>query len=367
MVWKGRLFSGYLLRLVKFKSDVRENVGLTYVLISKEMYDDNNIEVGRTYRITREMTERGLATFADIEFRVARLTNIGVSQTAVEEHLTSTIKRLVAAAKANTMREYTNGEARPLKALKRKKRWARVHIHNVGQGDTIVLELPGDQIWMVDARFWRRDRRNDFDEWMRSFGQKINRVIISHLHYDHIHSIPYVVQKYDPEEVVTDGFVHPTSATLRALAFAGHRLRILPGEELTTMGGLDIQLHRTDLFSQIQQNKDPNEHEVSVVLKSKNGFAFLPGDLPAGMCEALLENAFCAEHGTNVIYKVSHHGSRSGFSQSLFEALSPEVSVISCSRNNRYGHPDSGVKAQLPNCTCTYEWSESSRPYELLE
>ena len=39
------------------------------------------------------------------------------------------------------------------------------------------------------------------------------------------------------------------------------------------------------------------------------------------------------------LYKAAHHGSKYSNSMELLEVISPEVAVISCSKNNRYGHP----------------------------
>lgn len=39
------------------------------------------------------------------------------------------------------------------------------------------------------------------------------------------------------------------------------------------------------------------------------------------------------------VLKVSHHGSRTASSPKFVSAISPQISVISCGKNNRYGHP----------------------------
>ena len=39
------------------------------------------------------------------------------------------------------------------------------------------------------------------------------------------------------------------------------------------------------------------------------------------------------------VLKVAHHGSRYSTGKELLEKLQPELAVISCGRENRYGHP----------------------------
>ena len=39
------------------------------------------------------------------------------------------------------------------------------------------------------------------------------------------------------------------------------------------------------------------------------------------------------------ILKVGHHGSSNGSSEEFLQAVTPELSIISCGENNQYGHP----------------------------
>lgn len=39
------------------------------------------------------------------------------------------------------------------------------------------------------------------------------------------------------------------------------------------------------------------------------------------------------------VLKVGHHGSKVSLNESLADRLDPNIALISCGRNNRYGHP----------------------------
>lgn len=41
------------------------------------------------------------------------------------------------------------------------------------------------------------------------------------------------------------------------------------------------------------------------------------------------------------VLKVGHHGSKTSSSQEFIQAVSPEIAVIQCGKDNRYGHPNS--------------------------
>ena len=309
-------YSGYLVRLVKYKGDIEENVGVKYLLIDEDLYPEK-INFGNAYYIHKGVMETIIVTFNGDEYPIYHIVEPPEANTSVDEIMDKNIQEYLGETSGHDNSHEGSSDAKHLSIDRGREIWASIYVHRVGQGDTIVLELPNNQIWMVDAYFWSQDRRNRFDRWMlKKFKKKkIDRLIISHFHYDHIRSVPYIIQNYSPEQVVvTDSLKHRTSSVVRALHYAGDHLHVLPGEEITRLGSLQIQLHRTDRFSAVGNRRNPNDHEISVMLKSENGFAFLAGDLPGNMCDDLLANPFCQgiENSKNMIYKVSHHGSKTG-------------------------------------------------------
>ena len=229
--------------------------------------------------------------------------------------------------------------------------WARIHVHNVGQGDTIVLELPEDQLWLIDARLWRRSRREAFEGWMGKLfpGRNgFNRVIVSHLHYDHIHSIPWILQEYAVDELlVPDSLSHPTSSAARVLERADVSLVNAAGTETLQFGGLQIQLVRTadipSAAAHVEASTDPNDHEIAVMLRIDRSASLLAGDIPGWICREMIPGSILAgaEGLQDRYYKVSHHGSQTGCDDQFFASYPASRATVSCGRNNRYDHPDS--------------------------
>lgn len=255
--------------------------------------------------------------------------------------------------------------------------WARIHVHDVGQGDTIVLELPGGKLWLIDARLWGRPRRKLFKEWMRnSFGGRgFDRVIVSHLHYDHIHSIPWIMSNFHVGElVVPDSLHHPTSSAEKVLKRAGVALVNCKGQESLRFGaGLQVQLMRTadvsTIANSVTGSNDPNDHEIAVMLKTDASAAFLAGDICGDYCHKILKNSILngACSSLTRYYKVSHHGSRTGFDVAFFQTYPSDYAVISCGEKNRYGHPhDPPVNRFVPH-ERTYQYRTGYRvcTYEL--
>ena len=47
------------------------------------------------------------------------------------------------------------------------------------------------------------------------------------------------------------------------------------------------------------------------------------------------------------VLKVGHHGSDTSSTTAFLEKVSPKYAIISCGKNNKYGHPDSTVLQNL--------------------
>ncbi len=83
-----------------------------------------------------------------------------------------------------------------------------------------------------------------------------------------------------------------------------------------------------------------NKNAASMVLLASYGEfdMLLTGDMEKEGEMRLLERMNEVSDLPEVL-KVSHHGSRTASSEEFISILQPRISVISCGKNNRYGHP----------------------------
>jgi competence protein ComEC len=363
-------FAGYFVRLVKYKEDMNEPIGIKHMLVEEGPLSEK-LSHGNTYLFTKKSTEiETEANFNGWLSPIRRLIEPVETIREINERLNSTIRSLLSGTDVNAESSIIE-DIRPVSFDKDGLPiWAKIHVHHVGQGDTIVLELPGNQLWMIDAYFKTTEHRNRFDEWMEvSFPEReLNRLIISHFHYDHIHSIPYVIAQHVPKEVtISDSLIHKTSSTQRTLHHAAGKLHILKNEETRALSDLTVSLYRTDKISNVMGSLDPNVHEIIITLQTKHSFAILAGDTPGSVCNQLLEQKFPnLDINTNVrFFKVSHHGSKTGYDDSLIAHLNPNESIISCGKVNRYGHPHIPSWDKLkPRPTVT--WKDGKNVYSYL-
>lgn len=342
-----------LVRLVHYHNDIEKDSGVRYILVDPKLEKpkyNNIIDFGNALYIDNRflITERKEIAFNNKKWNMPILTPDNIVLIDINPEIRNRLMDHMRDSMSDSADagEYSDPNAVPVQAKRKdaKNIWAKIYVHNIGQGDTIVLELPNNQLWMIDARFWQNSRRDEFDRWFkRKFrNRKLNRLIVSHFHYDHIRSIPYILQKYDPDQVViTDSLIHTTATANKVMHLTGKKLYRLPYEEITTLGKLKIQLHRTDEFIRQGGSKNPNDHEVSVSLRVGNNYAFLAGDIPGKMCNDLVNTDFFSGLSDNskLYYKVSHHCSLTGYHQPFFNNYRANHSVTSCGLGNRYGFP----------------------------
>lgn len=86
--------------------------------------------------------------------------------------------------------------------------------------------------------------------------------------------------------------------------------------------------------------------------KSEIMTMLLTGDVEGKGEEALLEQLSRRGIGQVDVLKVAHHGSGGSTSEALLELIQPRLSVISCGKDNRYGHPHPELLERLEDCGC---------------
>ena len=81
--------------------------------------------------------------------------------------------------------------------------------------------------------------------------------------------------------------------------------------------------------------EDKNTYSAVLELKYGDFSALLTGDVQNEGEEA----AAGLIDGSYTLLQVAHHGSKNSSISEFLEAARPRIAVISCGRNNRYGHP----------------------------
>lgn len=220
----------------------------------------------------------------------------------------------------------------------------RVHVLNVGQGDSILIIAPGGKSVLVDAGT-PGSGRVVLDAMKRYNVGQIDLMIATHAHADHIGGADEVMRRTKVTTVLDSRVPNSTKNYedfLAAIEKTGAKyVPASPGQRFDLGGGasLTVLAPIQPFFTKNQLRSganEPNANSVVTRLDYGDFSILLTGDAEAETEERLL--AAGANVKTKVL-KVGHHGSRYASSEKFLRAGGFEAAIISDGAENRYGHP----------------------------
>lgn len=214
-----------------------------------------------------------------------------------------------------------------------------VYFVDVGQGDAVLLRLPGGKHILYDLG----NRDGALADALAAFGvDSLEAVLISHMDLDHFGAHAAVrgisVNRwYLPQTPVPDS----AWQNLRDLldASGAEQETLFAGDTLLWPGGVEAEV----LWP--PSGSDAADNECSLVLRISHAGRrlLLTGDIEGAAEADLLHTGRSLSAD---LLKVSHHGSRTSTSLPLLAAVSPRYAVISCD-SSVYGHPHRETMAGL--------------------
>lgn len=224
-----------------------------------------------------------------------------------------------------------------------------VHFIDVGQGDC-TLVLCDDEAMLIDAG--ENGHETEVINYLRSMKiDKLDYIIATHQHSDHIGGIPEVLEEYKADNIIMPRLTKvqtPTNSTYKSFLTA---LQNSDAKIISAKPGAKYQLgdaHFEILGPVTNDCEDINS--MSAVTKITYGeTSFLvTGDAEKDEELEIIENG--SDLDCDVL-RVGHHGSSTSSCKDFLDAVSPEVCIISCGANNDYGHPHDKVMNRLDNYT----------------
>ncbi|MEU9466883.1 ComEC/Rec2 family competence protein [Streptomyces avermitilis] len=215
---------------------------------------------------------------------------------------------------------------------------------DVGQGDATVLAAGDGTGVVVDAG----PDPALVDRCLSALGvDRIPLVVLTHFHADHVAGLPGVLRGRSVGAIETTGFEEPPDQVefVRAQAAVRHipLTRAAAGEQRRA-GALDWRVLWPP-SDRAPAPDGPNDASVTLLVRSAGLSLLLLGDLEPPAQQALLRSPAAAGLGSVDVLKVAHHGSAYQDPE-LIRRVAPRIALISCGRDNPYGHPaPSTVKA----------------------
>ncbi|OIJ90998.1 hypothetical protein BIV24_17050 [Streptomyces colonosanans] len=216
---------------------------------------------------------------------------------------------------------------------------------DVGQGDATVLAAGDGTAVVVDAG----PDPALVDRCLTRLGiTRIPLLVLTHFHADHVAGLPGVLRGRSVGAIETTGFEEPPdqAASVRAQAAARHVpvTRGVAGEHRRT-GALDWQVLWPPPAPALSPD-GPNDASIALLVRSAGLTLLLLGDLEPSAQQGLLRSPAGAGLGPVDVLKVAHHGSAYQDPQ-LIRRVAPRLALVSCGRDNPYGHPAPSTLAAL--------------------
>ena len=219
-----------------------------------------------------------------------------------------------------------------------------VKVLNIGQGDSILIQT-GEKTVLVDTSdVDERDKLRT--ELKKADVKKIDTIILTHPHADHIGGMDVLLNEYPVGMVYDNGM--PSTSKL----YLGYvkklkekkieRKGLVAGDRVDLGGGAVFEVlgPSAELVKEgsVKGYKhDPNNESVVGRLVFGDFSMMLTGDAEKKEEEAIL--AVDSANVKSTILKSGHHGSKTSSSADFLRAVQPEAALISCGVNNDYGHP----------------------------
>ena len=193
---------------------------------------------------------------------------------------------------------------------------------DVGQGDSALLVTADNKKILIDCGEF-----NDTAFYLQQINITMIDVLVeTHPDKDHVGGCDEVKKVADVGMILTNNNVREDFAL-----------------ELTETAFIDI------IVAYDSNGRFKEDNDNSIVLKAVYGdveFLF------TGDCSWKCENELAKTDGRKLradILKAGHHGSKYSSTSSFLEKVKPSAAVISCGKDNKYGHPADEALERLEN------------------
>jgi competence protein ComEC len=208
---------------------------------------------------------------------------------------------------------------------------------DVGQGDSTLLETPSARVLVDEGP----PEANVAGQLRRLGVLSLSAIVMTHPQRDHVGGAADVIRRIHVGEVLEPGLAATGPESEEALAVArgrGVHIVVVRAGTRFRAGGLVLDvLWPNDAGS---PSEDPNQNAVVLIASYGETDVYLSADAESDVTARLPLRAV-------EIMKVAHHGSEDpGLSDEL-RTLRPRIAVISCGKNNDYGHPRPETLAAL--------------------
>lgn len=211
-----------------------------------------------------------------------------------------------------------------------------LHVISVGQGSSTLIQQGTEGI-LIDAG--ESDYGNYVSSYINSCGiDELKYVVASHPHSDHIGGLPDVLEDYPVGELLMPEI---SEKHLPATRVYENLLDTIISEDITasycevgdvyTLGNVTMKV-----MGPVEQTDDLNNMSAICKLSVGETDIMVLGDAENPELKSVYNYGGDFE---SEILIMGHHGSRTSLQKDFLNAVDPIEALISCGKDNSYGHP----------------------------
>ena len=241
---------------------------------------------------------------------------------------------------------------------------------DVGQGDAALIRLPKGKTVLIDGG----EKRPYFDNGERVIApclrrqgiRKLDLVILTHPHNDHVGGLTYFLNHFRVSSIITAGTDFNSELYrdfLKSIEKHGVPHRIVTAPDSIFFPGIKMLILSP---TREIKNSDRNVNNQSIVVRIAYGGIrlLLTGDAERAVENDLISQKRCLRSDG---LKVGHHGSITSSTRFFLERVAPKYAVISVGEYNRFGHPSDIVIQRLREMDTDADFSGRARYRAVLE
>jgi competence protein ComEC len=205
---------------------------------------------------------------------------------------------------------------------------------DVGQGDCSLIGSRGQYV-LIDSG--ENEMGNKVLRYLDQLEvDTIDVMILTHPHSDHIGGADIVIKDKEVKSVYMPDAASNTKTfedVLDAVDESGLEIDIPDVGDVLKLDGMTIEFVHP---KEGEEYDNANNVSITVRILNEYGSALFTGDIEASAEREILSTGLDIKSD---VLKVSHHGSSTSTTEEFFLAADPKFAVISCGKNNEFGHP----------------------------
>ena len=222
----------------------------------------------------------------------------------------------------------------------------------VSRGDSIAVKLKNNHNILIDCG--SSDLNSVGEEivapQMMLHGiHSLYAIIVTHDDSDHTNGLKTIIDTFKPQYII----IADENIENKTLSFMNRSPKYKDIKFRYVRAGDKLKIDDETLFTFLyplrnaQKSLSKNNSSIVVRLDYKKSSALFTGDLEFVGENLLLKSRYKGLLDVDLL-KVAHHGSRGSSSEKFLKAVSPDIGIISCPKNDRNGyHPHEELLKRL--------------------